>query len=56
MAFRNILHTNIDLHSRRLIAELPGDGIKCIEKRNHIVQTWFLLTKVDMTGFLVSHT
>ena len=31
-AIRNILHTNIDVHSRRLIAELPMDGIKCIGK------------------------
>ena len=29
---RNILHANIDVHSRRLIAEFPKDGIKCIEK------------------------
>ena len=28
---RNILHANIDVHSRRLIAEFPKDGIKCIE-------------------------
>ena len=28
----NIFHANIDVHSRRLIAELPGYGIKCIEK------------------------
>ena len=31
-AIRNILHKNIDLNSRRLIAEFPKDGIKCIEK------------------------
>ena len=31
-AIRNILHANIDLHSIRLIAEFPKDGIKCIEK------------------------
>ena len=31
-AIRNILHANIDVHSRRLIAEFPLDGIKCIEK------------------------
>ena len=31
-AIRNILHANIDAHRRRLIAELPKDGIKCIEK------------------------
>ena len=29
---RNFLHTNIDVHSRRLISEFPMDGIKCIEK------------------------
>ena len=31
-AIRNILHANIDVHSRRLIAEFPKDEIKCIEK------------------------
>ena len=31
-AIRNLLHANIDLHSRRLIAEFPKEGIKCIEK------------------------
>ena len=29
---RNLLHANIDVHSRSLIAEFPKDGIKCIEK------------------------
>ena len=29
---RNLLRANIDGHSRRLIAEFPKDGIKCIEK------------------------
>ena len=28
----NILHSNIDVHSRRLISEFPGDGVKCIPK------------------------
>ena len=28
----NLLHTNIDVHSRRLISELPGHVIKCISK------------------------
>ena len=31
-SIRNIFHANIDVHSRILIAELPIDGIKCIEK------------------------
>ena len=30
-AIRNLLHENIDVHSRRLISESPKDGIKCIE-------------------------
>ena len=29
---RNLLHANMDVHSRRLIDEFPKDGIKCIEK------------------------
>ena len=32
MAIRNLLHANICVHSRRLIAEFPDDGIKCIQK------------------------
>ena len=28
----NLLHANSDVHSRRLIAEFPKDGIKCLEK------------------------
>ena len=31
-AIRNLLHAKIDVHIRRLIAEFPKDGIKCIEK------------------------
>ena len=31
-AIRNLLHANIDVHSRRLISEFPKYGIKCIEK------------------------
>ena len=29
---RNLLHANIDVHSRRLIAGFPKDGVKYIEK------------------------
>ena len=29
---RNILHENIDFHSRRLVDEFPGDGVKFIPK------------------------
>ena len=31
-AIRNILHANIDVHSRRLISEFPGYGVKFISK------------------------
>ena len=31
-AIRNILHENIDVHRKTLIAEFPIDEIKCIEK------------------------
>ena len=31
-AIRNLLHANIDIHSRRLISDFPKDGVKCIEK------------------------
>ena len=31
-AIRNLLHTNIDVHGIILIAEFPGDGVKCIAK------------------------
>ena len=31
-AIRNLLHANIDVHRRRLIAKFPKDVIKCIEK------------------------
>ena len=31
-AIRNLLHANIDVHSRRLISEFPKDGIECIKR------------------------
>ena len=41
-AIRNILHANIDVHSRILIAEFPKDGIKCIEKlQSHCAKMTF---------------
>ena len=32
IAIRNLLHANSCVQSRRLIAEFPEDGIKCMEK------------------------
>ena len=38
----NLLHTNIDVHSRRLIAEFSKYGIKCIEKlQSHFANMTF---------------
>ena len=41
----NLLHENIDVHSRGLIAESPGDGVNVFQNFNHIVQTLFFLKK-----------
>ena len=38
-AISNLLHANIDFHSRRLISDLPGDGVKYIPNFSRIVQT-----------------
>ena len=38
-AIRNLLHANIDVHSRRLIAEFPKDGVNVLKNCNHVVQT-----------------
>ena len=41
-AIRNLLHANSDVHRRRLIAELPEDGIKCLEKlQSHFANMTF---------------
>ena len=41
-AIRNLLHANIDVHSRRLIAGLPKYGIKCTEKlQSHFANMTF---------------
>ena len=47
---RNILHANIDIHSRRLIAEFPMDGIKYIEKLKSNCANMTFSENVDMTG------
>ena len=46
----NILHTNIDSHSRRLIAELLEDGM--IEKLQSHCANMTFAEKSDMTGFI----
>ena len=56
-AIRNLLHSNIDLHSRRLIAEFPKYGIKCIEKlQSHCANMTFSdKIRYDRTFQQVTH-
>ena len=56
-AIRNLLHENIDVYSRRLIAEFPMDGIKCIEKLQlHCANMTFAVkSRYDRTFEQVTH-
>ena len=56
-AISNILHAKIDVHSRRSIAELPKDGIKCIEKlQSHCANMTFADKSIyDRTFQQVTH-
>ena len=56
-SIRNLLHENIDEHSRRLIAESPTDGIKCIEKlQSHCANMTFAdKSRYDRTFLRVTH-
>ena len=51
------MHENIDVHSRRLIAEFPMDGIKCIEKlQSHCASMTFAdKSRYDRTFQYVTH-
>ena len=45
---RNLLHANIGVHSRKLIAEFPKDGIKFLEKlQSHCAN----MTFADKSGY-----
>ena len=56
-AIRNLLHANIDVCSRRLIAELPKYGIKCIEHfQSHCANMTFAdKSRYDRTFQQVTH-
>ena len=56
-AVKNLLHANIDVHSRRLLAEFPKDGIKCIEKlQSHSANMTFSdKSRYDRTFKQVTH-
>ena len=50
-AIRGLLNANISVNSRILIAELPGDGIKCIEKLQPHCSNMTFAEKVGMIEF-----
>ena len=53
-AIINLLHANIDVHSRILIAEFPKDGIKCIEElQSHCAN--MIKSRYDRTFQHVTH-
>ena len=56
-SIRNLLHANIDVHSRRFISELPKDGINCIEKLlSHCANMTFAgKSRYDRTFKQVTH-
>ena len=56
-AIIKLLHENIDVHSRRLIAEFPKDGIKCMEKlQSHFANMNFAdKSRYDRTFQQVKH-
>ena len=57
MAIRKILHANICVHSRRLIAEFPDYGMRCIEKlQSHCANMTFAdKSRYDRTFQQVTH-
>ena len=56
-AIMNLLHANIDVHSRILIAEFPKDGIKYIDKlQSHCTNMTFAgKSRYDRTFQQVTH-
>ena len=56
-SIRNLLHANSCVHSRRLIAEFPEDGIKCLKKlHSHCANMTFIdKSRYDRTFQQVTH-
>ena len=56
-AIINLLHANIDVHSRIFIDEFPKDGIKCIKKlQSHCANMTFAdKSRYDRTFQQVTH-
>ena len=57
IAIRNLFRANSCVHSRRLIAEFPDDGIKCMEKlQSHCADMTFAdKSRYDRISQQVSH-
>ena len=57
MAIRNLLHANSCVHSRRLIAEFPDDGINCMDElQSHCANMTFAdKSRYDRTFQQVTH-
>ena len=57
MAIRNLLHANSCVHNRRLIAEFPEYGIKCMEKlKSHCANMTFAdKSRYDRTFQEITH-
>ena len=51
----NLLHANIDVHSRRLISKLPVYGVKCTSKLQSNCANMTFSEKVDMIVFPSSY-
>ena len=56
-AIRNLLHANSCVHSRRLLAEFPEDGTKCLENlQSHCANMTFAdKSRYDRTFQQVTH-
>ena len=56
-AIRKLFYANIDVHSRRFIAEFPKYGVKCIEKlQSHCAKITFADKSIyDITFQQVTH-
>ena len=50
-AIMNLLHENVDVNSRSLIAEFPVYGVKCISKLQSPCTNMTFSEKLDMIGF-----
>ena len=53
-SIRNLLHANIDVHSRGLISEFPVYGIKFVSNLQSHWENMTFSEKLDMIGFSIN--